>query len=103
MSNVEVLRRAGMEKATDLLTKQQLMQLGKVLRAPHESALHHTSLIPGTLQPATARYVRRVGRPRKEWITTVLTEAYKRKQGQEHLEQLAQDRQTWKIFAHRYV
>ena len=101
VSNVEVLRRAGMKSATDLLTAQQLMQLGKVLRAPKESALHHTSLIPGTLQTATARYVRRRGRPRKEWTTTVLAEAYKRKRGGEQLEEIAQDVRAWKEFVHR--
>jgi len=101
VSNVEVLRRAGMKSATDLLTEQQLMQLGKVLRAPQESALHHTSLIPGTLQPSTARYVRRVGRPRKEWTSAVLAAAYKRKLGGERLEELAQDGCAWKRFVKR--
>lgn len=69
----------------DLLARQQLMQLGKVLRAPPVSALHHTSLIPEMLQPAASRYVRRVGRPHKEWIPTVLPEAFKRKQSHEQL------------------
>ena len=101
VSNVEVLRRTGMKSAVNLLTEQQLLQFGKVLRAPHASALYHTSLIPGILQPATARYVRRVGRPRKEWTTTVLAAAYSRKQGSEQLEELAQDKHAWKTFARR--
>ena len=101
VSNVQVLRQAGMKSATELLTQQQLMQFGKVLRAPQESALRHTSLIPGTLQPSTFQYVRRVGRARKEWTTTVLAAAYRRKLGGERLEELAQDCGTWKMFVKR--
>ena len=101
VSNVEVLRRVHMRSATELLAQQQLMMLGKVLRAPAGSALHHTSLIPGTLQPATSRYVRRRGRPHKEWITTVLPEAFKRKQSHECLYELASDGSTWKMFVQR--
>jgi len=101
VSNAEVLRRSHMRSATELLAQQQLMQLGKVLRSPLGCALHHTSLIPGTLQPATSRYVRRRGRPHKEWITTVLPEAYRRKQSHEHLYELARDDSTWKMFARR--
>ena len=96
-----MLRRAGMKSATELLTEQQLMQLGKVLRAPQDRASHHTSVIPGTLQTATARYVRRRGRPRKEWATTVLAEAYKRKRQGELLEEIAQDGRAWREFVHR--
>ena len=101
VSNAEVLRRARARSPMDLLAQQQLMQLGKVLRAPPVSALHHTSLIPGTLQPATSRYVRRVGRPRKELIPTVLPEAFKRKQSHEQLYELAQDSSGWKLFVRR--
>jgi len=101
ISNAEVLRRAGARKASELLTEQQLVLLGKVLRSPQTSALHTSTLIPGTLQPATSKYVRRRGRPRKEWVATVMPEAYRRKRGQEQLEELAQDQQVWRTFAHR--
>jgi hypothetical protein len=101
VSNAEVLRRSRMRNAMELLAQQQLIQLGKVLRAPSASALHHTSLIPGTLQPATSRYVRRRGRPHKEWIPTVLPEAFRRKHSHEQLYELAQDGNVWKLFARR--
>ena len=101
VSNAEVLRRSHMSSALELLAQQQLTQLGKVLRAPQDSALHHTSLIPGTLQPATSRYVRRRGRPHKEWIPTVLSEAFRRKQPNEQLYDLAQDSRAWKGFVRR--
>ena len=40
-----------------------------------------TTFVPGTLQTAAGRYVRRVGRPRKEWFTAVLPEAFRRLHG----------------------
>ena len=101
VSNAEVLRRAGVRKATEFLVQQQLMQLGNVLRAAPSTALHYTSLIPGTLQPATSRFIRRRGRPHKEWIPSVLPEAFRRMQPHEQLHELAQDRGAWKLFAHR--
>lgn len=48
------------------------------------------------LQPATARYVRRVGRPRKEWMPTVLAEAHRRNTGSGQLCALAADARRWK-------
>ena len=52
------------------------MLFGTVLRSPEDSPLQAVSFTPGTMQPATSRYVRRVGRPRKEWVPTVLGSAY---------------------------
>ncbi len=40
ISNKEVLRRAEHSAATHILAHQQLMMLGKVLRAPQDSPLH---------------------------------------------------------------
>ena len=87
----EVLRRAEHMTASASLTEQQLTILGRVLRAPLETHLHQASLIPGTLQPATSRYVRRVGRPRKEWVPEVLQEAYRRNTTSQSLYELAND------------
>jgi len=101
VSNAEVLRRAGAKLATDILVEQQLTQLGKVLRAPQPSALHSTTLTAGTLEPATSHFIRRRGRPRKEWATTVLQEAYRRKHHHEDLYELASDKQIWKKFVQR--
>ena len=95
VSNAEVLRRAGVKPATTILVEQQLTQLGKVLRAPKESALHSTTLTAGTLQPATDFYVRRRGRPRKEWAKSVLQEAHCRNRNGEDLYDVASDKRTW--------
>jgi len=52
----------------------QLVLLGKVIRAPLGSPVQTATFIPNSLQPATTRYIRRVGRPRMEWTSTVLRE-----------------------------
>lgn len=72
VANERVWHRAGHPQATELLRTRQLRLLGKVLRAPIGSPLQVPSLIPGTTTPATERYVRRVGRPRKEWIGEIM-------------------------------
>jgi len=104
VSNQEVLRRAHHTNATTQLMQTQLMFLGKVLAAPTTSQLHSSAFIPGTLQPATSRYVRRVGRPRKEWIPTVVAEATKqaRSHGWHELQALARDRSQWRtVMSHK--
>jgi len=94
-SNKEVLRRAGYLEATTSLVQSQLRILGKVLRAPATSQLHSCAFQPGTLQPTTSHYVRRVGRPRKEWIPTVMAEAAG-KAGSQNLQTLAQNPLRWR-------
>ena len=93
--NKEVLRIAGHTKASALLIEQQVMLLGRVLRADPQSKLHTSAFMAGTQQPQTSHYIRRVGRPRREWATTVLAEAQRRAPGQD-LFNLAQDPDRWK-------
>ena len=59
--------------ATDMLLKRQLLE--KVLRSAYDHTLHSSAFIDGTLQPAASMYVRRVGRPRREWVTIVRDKA----------------------------
>ena len=47
------------------------------------------------LQPTTSHYIRRVGRPRKEWATTVLQAAHQRNTTQQDLRQLASNPKEW--------
>ena len=68
VSNASVLARAGYPIATELLKKRRLQLLGKILRSPEGHPLRVASFIPGTTIPATERFVRRVGRPSKEWV-----------------------------------
>ena len=76
ISNHTVRQRAGCRCFSQLLVDRQLMLFGTVLRSPKDSPLQAVSFTPGTMQPATCRYVRRVGRPRKGWVPTVLSSAY---------------------------
>ena len=68
VSNAIVLARAAYPIAADLLKKRRLQMFGKILRSPEGHPLRVASFIPGTTIPATERFVRRVGRPSKEWI-----------------------------------
>ena len=52
------------------------------------------------LAPATSRYIRKVGRPRKEWITTVSDEACRRFGSMQRVAAMAEDAQAWKQRVH---
>ena len=93
--NIEVRRRAGLTAASHRLCQQQLIIFGKIMRSDTDGPLKQASFIPGTLQSTTDRYVRRVGRPRKEWIPTVLQNA-RRVVGNGSLEESCTNAQSWK-------
>ena len=76
VSTAEVRRLAHCHAAADLLLHRQLLLFGNAFRSPLDSPRHSNSSIPGTLQPVTKAYVRRVGRPRREWITEVRNKAF---------------------------
>ena len=75
VSSQEVLKQAEHPKASLLLQKRQLTLLGKVLRSPEGHPLRMSSFIPGTNHPRTEQYVRRRGRPHKEWVRTMMSVA----------------------------
>ena len=75
VSNHDVLQQAHHVAASSLLEERRLQLLGNILRASEGSPLKTASFIPFTLHPATERYVRRRGRPRKEWITDTMQAA----------------------------
>ena len=72
VTNVDVLARAGHTAASALLLERQLHQFGKVLRSGPEHPLRLASFVPGTEQPATEHYVRRCGRPAKEFVPDMI-------------------------------
>ena len=74
ITNDAVLAKASYRRATDLLLKRRLQFFGKILRSPEGHPLRTAAFIPGTNSPATERYVRRVGRPAKEWVREVSLE-----------------------------
>ena len=75
VTNASVLQRAACKKASSQLEARQLILLGKVIRADVTNPLRSSCLVENTLRPLTSHFIRRVGRPRKEWITTVLPQA----------------------------
>ena len=79
-----------------LLLERQLVFLGKVLREDPSHPLREVSFTPDTLQPATSRYVRRVGRPRYEWVSRLLPQAYVVAGGAENLMVAVQNDLSWK-------
>ena len=94
--NKVVLERAQVEAASTQLLKRQLLLLGRVARSPEDSPMRVASFIPQTLEPATNRYVRRVGRPRMEWVPQVLREAARLTGGMTEFEQKVQEQSVWK-------
>ena len=71
VSNADVLSKAGHAAATQTLRKRQLQLLDRVVRSPEGHPLRAASFIPGTNRPLTERYIRRRGRPCKEWLRTL--------------------------------
>ena len=71
ISNETVRQRAGWSSASSKLHDRQIKLLEKVESSDADSQMRKVSSIPGTTLPATSRYVRRVGRPRMEWISQV--------------------------------
>ena len=68
VSNVEVLAKAGHRAASEIWKKRRLQLFGRVLRSPASSLMRQVCFIDSTFFPATDRYVRRIGRPSKEWV-----------------------------------
>ena len=60
-----------------------------------KNALKSVSFIPGSLRPETDHYVRRRGRPNKEWIPEILKLAYQIFQGSTNMKQAALSKQAW--------
>ena len=75
VSNAEVLSRTGHTPASKALLYRQLQMFGKILRSQSPSPLRDSAFIPGTMIPTTDRYVRRVGRPCKEFVKEMIQQA----------------------------
>ena len=93
--NTAVLHRACCNAASDMLVQRQLLLFDKVLRSPLDHPLHVSAFIPGTLQPATSRYVRRVGRPRREWVSEVSSRVFDYFGGHREVTRLVHDPAVW--------
>ena len=73
VTNDEVLKKSEQVKASIQIRARQSKLLKKILRCPEGHPLRHASFCPGTDVPLTDRFVRRIGRPHREWVRTVAT------------------------------
>ena len=73
--------------------EQQMLYYGKVVRASEQDAVRRVTFTPGSAQPAVARYVRRIGRPRNEWAVMLQREAWKM---HPRAEELVHDGASWR-------
>ena len=104
VSNASVLRSAERASASTLLLRRQLVHLGKVLRSSPGTVLRDVSFIGDTTAPATTRYIRKVGRPRLEWIPCVLSEVFCITGGSStNLNELVKCPAGWKSFVNRSI
>jgi len=53
------------------LQERQLLLYGRVARQPNDDIMRQHTFCPGSVQPATNRYVRKLGRPRLDWASEV--------------------------------
>ena len=95
ISNKTVLEKACHPAATDMLRKRRLQLFGKVLRSPENHPLHTACFIPGTFVPATDRFVRRVGRPCREWVREMVADAVSLFGSMAQAKELAKQKATW--------
>lgn len=102
ISNRIVLERTQQLPFTRQLMKQQLLLFGKVARASDADVLRQLAFIPGTLEPAANRYVRRVGRPKQEWATMLKQEALKFVKSGAELETAVQNALAWESAVQRH-
>ena len=75
VSNKTVLEKAGRAQISCKLLQQQLLLYGRVVRALEGDELKKRTFIPGTCISATERFVKKVGRPRNEWVSQVAKHA----------------------------
>ena len=101
VANRTILEQSKQMAYTCQLLKQQLLLYGKVARSPQEGALRGLAFCNGSLRPAADRFVRRVGRPKDEWARK-LNEAAQKVAGNNRLEDLVYDENSWNVIINRY-
>ena len=98
VSNADVLGRSGHTKATTLLLRRQLLLYGKILRTPEQHPMRKAAFLHGSSYPATSKYVRRSGRPRKEWVSSVQREICRKFGSLATADATCQDQARWKAY-----
>ena len=82
------------------------MLLGKVVLSSPDSPLRQDVFVDGSLQSQIGRYIRRVGRPRQDWLSQVWKGGLLRLGGAARMEELLRSQadnaeMLWKIAAQR--
>ena len=95
VSNLKILEQACQRPYSKQLLCQQLLLYGKVARAADTEITRAATFCPGSLRPATDRYVRKRGRPRNEWATMLHQEALKMTGGRSQLDQAIHSALQW--------
>ena len=95
VSNAKVLGKAGCFAASKQLQKRQLQLFGKILRCPDAHPLKQASFARNTSLPITDWYVRRRGRPNKEWVPEVKKQALQITDSWESLLALSANKIAW--------
>ena len=90
VSNAKVFAEAGVCPLSDKLTQKQLQLFGKVALSPAGSPLRRDTFVDGSLIPHIGCYVRRRGRPRQDWTSSVLNQG-RRLFGHSRLNELLTD------------
>ena len=103
VTNKSVLQKAGHREFTQQLLKQQLLLFGRIARSPDSDMLRELTFISGTLQPATERFVRKVGRPRFEWASCLAKVARTIVGANGNLCAAVQDAAGWRQHVHHYT
>ena len=93
VSNKTVLQRAEVLPFSDQVLRRQLLLLGKVALSPTGSPLRKDVFVGDSLRPQMGRYVRRIGRPRQDWLTEVWKSGAQRLGGDTRLGALLQSQE----------
>ena len=96
VSNKAVLQKTQQQTCRTQLLRQQLPLVGKVASSANEDVLRRLTFMPGSLTSAVDRFMRVIGRPRKEWAKMMLQEATAMARSADAALHLAGDRPRWR-------
>lgn len=85
-----------------MLEKRQLLLYGAVARQGNTNPMRVATFVPGTLEPATNRYVNVIGRPRLNWTSEVGKLALKVSGGLKQLQENLFDSDSWRNLLETY-
>ena len=106
VSNAQVLQQAGVPALTQTLRERQLKLFGELARKGDTSLLRQVVFQPGTLEARRWPGLRRQGRPRQAWATSVRAHAVAAAGCEEQLAILLQNtpeaQRRWAAAVRRY-